>query len=186
MKRQNDVFLLVGQRGSGKSHYGKRLIEADPKLQVISRDEILIRRYGSVHTDPYSGAGYYAYEIMDRLLRRKLATQTRARLLLDCWTGDSRERKNLLKKLRYYGADRVVALYFITPLTIVENWFWSKPGIAKIGEIRTRQGEGLSFFSENAPRHDHELFHELAAKIDSDGFDEVVRINPQKELVVLT
>lgn len=185
MKKQNSVFLLVGQRGSGKSHYGKRLIEARPELQAISRDEILIRHFGSVHTDPYSGAGHYAYEIMDRLVRRKLATQTGLNILLDCWTGDSRERKSLLHKLRRYGTNRVVALYFITPLKMVETWFWQKPGIAKMSEMRNRQGEGLSFFSENAPRHDHEIFHQLASSIDADGFDEVMRIDPQKELVVL-
>ncbi len=182
---KNNVFLLVGQRGSGKSYYGKRLVENHPELTVVSRDEILVRRFGSVHTDPYSGAGYYAQEILYRLLRRKLGTQTNVKLLLDCWTRDSRERKNLLRKLRSYGANRVVALYFVTPLKTVETWFWQKPGIAKIRDMKNHQGERLSFFSDDAPRHDHELFHKLASKIDSDGFDKVMRIDPTKKLVVL-
>jgi len=186
LKKEKIVFLLIGQRGSGKSHYGRRLVEACPEIKAISRDEIIIRRFGSIHNDPYTGAVYYAYEIMDRLLRRKLTTQTEVKLLLDCWTGDSRERKSLLKKLRQYGANHVVALYFITPLEVVETWFWQKSGIAKIGEIRNRQGEGLSFFPEDAPRHDHELFHRLASKIDSDGFDKVIRIDPLKRLIELT
>lgn len=51
-------------------------MKADPELNVISRDEIFVRLPGSVHTDSYSGAGHRVYGIMERLLRRKLATQT--------------------------------------------------------------------------------------------------------------
>ena len=186
MKKPNTVFVLVGQRGSGKSHYGSRLLEATPEMQGVSRDEILIRLFGSVYTSAYSGANTYALHVMHRLLSRKLSTQSGITLLLDCWTGSSGERERLLQKLREYGADNVVALYFVTPLEVVEEWFWKKPGIAKSGDRKNPHNEDVIFFSENAPRHDHGLFHELAEHIDSDGFDEVIRVNPTKELITLT
>ncbi|MDP2934794.1 MAG: AAA family ATPase [bacterium] len=185
MEKNNTVYLLIGQRGSGKSHYARRIIENQPGLSAVSRDEILLRFFGSVDTNPYTGAQYLAQEIMHRLLRRKLSTQTGLRLILDAWTGESRERKLLISRLRQHGATRVVALYFITPLETVNSWFWKKPGIAKMKEMKIRQEKGLLFFSEDAPAHDYKIFHECASRIDSNGFDKVIRINPQKELVVL-
>lgn len=183
MKEGNVVYLLVGQRGSGKSHYAKQLIEKQPELSAVSRDEILIRLCGSTHADPYSGVHFFAYQIMHRLLRRKLSTQKELSLILDMWTESSRDRKRLIRTLKEYGATRVVALYFTTPVEVVSSWFWKKPGIAKMKEMRTRQGEELIFFSEDAPARDHKLFHKLASHIDSDGFDEVIRIDPSTLLL---
>lgn len=103
---------------------------------------------------------------------------SKARVVLDVWNGDRIDRRSILKKLRKLGARRVVAWYFVTPVKFVEEWFWKKPGVAKINDMQKRQEEGLSFYSEDSPRRDHELFHELASGIGSDGFDKVVRINP--------
>ena len=186
MKKEKVVFVLIGQRGSGKSSYGTRLIKDQPELIPISRDEILVRRFGSVHTSPYSGSNQHVHVVIHRLLRRKLCTQTGISILLDTWTENSQQRKLLVKKLREYGANRIVALYFITPLEVVETWFWKKPGIAKMSEMSTRQGQGLSFFSENASARDYELFHKLASEINSDGFDKVVRIDPREKLIILS
>jgi len=185
MEKDNTVYLLVGQRGSGKSHYARRLIENQPGLSIVSRDRILLRLFGSVDTNPYTGEQYFAQIVMHRLLRRKLSTQTGLRLILDTWTAGSKERKPLVRKLRQYGATRVVALYFITPLETVNLWFWQKPGVAKIEEMKTQQGKGLVFFSEDAPAHNYEVFHKYASRIDSDGFDEVIKVDPKKELIAL-
>jgi predicted kinase len=174
----NHVCLLVGPRGSGKSHYAKRLQESYPGLVIISRDEILIRKFGSIHTSPYTGEQWYAMELMHRLLRRRLCLNKDTTILLDCWTGDHDERRELVQQLRGYGAARVTALYFMTPLELVDSWFWLKPGIAKIGE-KTKPGEeGLVYYSPQTPSHDYQTFHRLASTIDSDGFDQVIRINP--------
>jgi len=181
----NVVYLLVGQRGSGKSQYCERLSKAQPEFSVISRDEILIRLFGSTDTDPHGGEQHMARCTMGRLLRRKLSTKRGLALILDAWTGGSRERQMLIENLRGYGADRIVALYFITSLETVNAWFWKKPGIAKFKEMAARRGQGLSFFSEDAPAHDYELFHRHARDIDEDGFDEVIRIDPEKELITL-
>lgn len=179
------VYLLVGQRGSGKSSYGKKLMDQYPDLKAISRDEILIRLLGSVNTDPYSGGIYFAYEIMYKLISRRLKDPFTTKLILDAWTTDSNSRKQLIKKLREYGASKIIALYFVTPLNLVEKWFWKKPGIAKISEMGKRKDKDVVFFPEYAPKHDYEVFHKSASDIESDGFDQVIKINPTKNLISL-
>ena len=86
------VYLLVGQRGSGKSSYAKRLLANQPELSHISRDEILVRKFGSTDTNPYGGAQWYALEVMHRLLRFVLRTRPMTKIILECWTGDSEGR----------------------------------------------------------------------------------------------
>ena len=185
MQTDNTVYLLVGPRGSGKSHYTKDLVLRNPSLSVVSRDEILIRRFGSTDTDPYSGCQYYVREIMYRLLRQKLSMKTGVRLVLDTWTGSRDERRDVIARLRRCGATRIIALYLITPVESVKEWFWLKPGIAKIGEMSKKQGQGFVFFCEDAPERDYTLFHKLAKGIDSDGFDKVVRVNPLEPIIEL-
>lgn len=183
--KDNIVYLLVGQRGSGKSYYSERLIKQQSGLSIVSRDKILIRLFGSIYTNFYTGGVYCAQEIMMRLLRRKLTLQTGLRLILDVWTGESRERKILVRKLRECGATRVVALYFLTPLEVVQVWFWQKPEVARIKEMNDSQRKGRVFFSEDAPERDYLIFHKLASDIDSDGFDEVLKIDPREAPILL-
>ena len=179
------VYLLVGQRGAGKSCYAKRLLANQPELLLISRDEILVRKFGSTDTNPYGGAQWYALEVMHRLLRFVFRTRPRVRIVLDCWTENSKGRTSLVRKLREYGATQVVALYFVTPREVVNSWFWLKPGIAKMEEMGTRGGENLVYFSADAPSRDYDAFHRLARHINSNGFDEVIRIDPRTEHIPL-
>lgn len=179
------VYLLVGQRGAGKSDYAKRLLANQPELSLISRDEILVRKFGSTDTDPYGGMQWYALEIMHRLLSFVLRTRPKVKIVLDCWTEDSKGRALLVQKLREYGATRVVALYFVTPREIVNSWFWLKPGIAKMEEMGTRNGENLVYFLADTPLRDYDVFHRLARHINSDGFDQVIRIDPRTEPIIL-
>jgi hypothetical protein len=182
---QNCIYLLVGQRGAGKTSYAKRLIESQPEFHLMSRDDILVRKFGTADTDPDDGTQEHAAALLLRLVRFKLSTGQADRLILDMWTERSGERKRLVELLRKYGASRVVALYFVTPVELVNLWFWLKPGVAKSEERRTRRGQGLLFFPSDGPARDYELFHQLARDIDSDGFDEVIRVDPRKELIVL-
>ncbi|HBV01585.1 MAG TPA: hypothetical protein DEF00_04355 [Candidatus Taylorbacteria bacterium] len=184
-KNDNVIYLLVGPRASGKSHYIQRLSAEQPGISVVSRDEILIRHFGSTDTSPYDGSHRFVRDIMYRLLRRKLSTRTGMRLVLETWTGDSMDRYKVMSRLREYGATRIVALYLVTPVECVKKWFWLKPGIARIGEMSHRQGQNLTFYSEDAPAHDYALYHKLALGIDSEGFDQVVRVNPTGPLVIL-
>jgi hypothetical protein len=181
----NCVYLLVGQQGAGKSEYARRLIKQHPELFFVSRDEILMKEFGTVFLDSYSGGHVYAYELMYRLLQDTLSAQRGITMILDTWTGDRNDREHLIARLREYGADRVAALYFVTPLPLVELWFWQKPGVAKISEMRAHQGEGFTFFCEDAPKRDYQMFHKLAKDIDLEGFDEVIRIDPSQELITI-
>ncbi|TSC81496.1 MAG: hypothetical protein G01um101420_968 [Parcubacteria group bacterium Gr01-1014_20] len=179
------VYLLVGQRGSGKSSYAKRLLANQPELLLISRDEILVHKFGSTDTNPYGGAQWYVLEIMHRFLRFVLRTRPMAKIILDCWTEDSKDRASLVQKLREYGATRVTALYFVTSREVVNSWFWLKPGIAKMEEMGKHDGENLVYFSADAPSRDYDTFHRLARHINSDGFDQVIRIDPRTEPIML-
>jgi hypothetical protein len=119
------------------------------------------------------------------MLRQYLSDEAGRRIVLDIWNGTSEERKGLIAASRSYGAEEVIALYFVTPVEYVEQWFWLKPGVAKSSEWKEKQGQGYVFFCKDAPRNDHQLFHEFAAGIDSDGFDRVLIVNPlQQELSV--
>lgn len=181
----NTVYLLVGQRGAGKTHYGARLIESQPELIPINRDEILVRLFRTVHPESYSGEHHLALYIMKRLIRRKLSTRKGVKIILDTWTESSWERKSMIKQLREFGANRIIALYFITPVELVNIWFWQKPGIGRMNEMMEREGQGLVFYPENAPMHDHAIFHEQASGIGADGFDAVIRIDPCAPLITL-
>lgn len=177
-EEMKEVFLTVGPRAAGKSSFCRQAIERDPSLGFVSRDDILVGIFGKTMLDPYSGGHGYAEEVLWKTVERSLGTAPDVRLLLDMWNGSSRERRDILRRLRELEVERVVAWYFVTPVERVEEWFWNKPGIAKWSEMYTRKGEGLAFYQDDAPRRDYELFHRLAAHIDEDGFDEVVRINP--------
>ncbi len=172
-----EAIVTVGTRGAGKSSFCEKAIAFDPSIVKVSRDEILLEMFGSTYRDPYVGNHGPAYDKMWRAVKKHLKA-SESKMILDLWNGDSNDRHHIIRKLREFGADRVVAWYFITPVELVEEWFWRKPGIAKSGEMRNHQGKELVFYSKDAPRRDHELFHQLAANIYSDDFDGVIRINP--------
>jgi hypothetical protein len=178
------VFLTVGPRGAGKSHYCKNVLVQNCGMVFVSRDEIMMQRYGTVHT-PYGAGHPEALETVRALLHQHLSGDAGRDIVLDVWNGTSKERKELIAVSRSYGAEEVIALYFVTPVEYVERWFWLKPGVAKASEWKMRQGQECVFFSKDAPRNDYELFHEWATDIDSDGFDRVLIVNPlQQELSV--
>ncbi len=172
-----EVIVTVGTRGSGKSTFCEKALALDPSFVEVSRDKILLKVFNGTYLDPYGGGHFFASEKMWAEVTKHLFSPD-LKMILDTWNGDRHDRWLIARKLRDLGADRVVAWYFTTPVETVEEWFWQKPGIAKSSEMLARQGQGLVFFSEDAPRRDHEMFHRLAAEIDTEGFDEVVRINP--------
>ncbi len=173
-----EVILPVGPQGSGKSLFCENAVVLDSNLVLISRDKILMELFGSVFLDSYSGGHYYASGVMWKKVRKHIRLTPEFRIILDTWNGTRQERAAIIQRLRKLGVKRVVAWYFVTPVETVSEWFWKKPEVAKLSDMRNRQGQNLTFFSDNAPIHDHALFHEWASKIDSEGFDEVVWINP--------
>lgn len=181
----NTVYLLVGQRGSGKSHLADQILKKQPAVSLISRDMILVELFGSTSLSPYSNAHGEALYIMFEQLQKVLQDKT-STIILDCWTGHSQERQRLIEKLKSFGVTRIIALYFKTPLELVNEWFWLKPNIAKITEMKEKQDQGFSFFSVQAPARDYELFHMYAENISHDGFDEVIIIeDPRNTSITL-
>lgn len=171
------VYLLVGQRGSGKSTFASTVKKQHPEVLFLNRDDILIEMFGSVHPDAYSGGHFVAIKELYCRFTQITANQDESKTLLECFTGSFFERQVLIRDLRANGATKVIALYFVTPVELVRQWFWQKPGIAKMGDQKKR-GQDVVYYSENAPSHDFEAFHDLARKIDINGFDEVIRIDP--------
>jgi hypothetical protein len=182
---QSQVYLLVGPRAAGKSHYATRLYEANPQAILISRDEILMREFGTIYGNGYTGEHVYAVEMMYRQLQEQLRQPQPTTIILDCWTGDSHDRIRLVRKLRDMGAKRVLALFFVTPLQHVSTWFWLKPEIARMDQMGKISGEGIAYFSPEAPANLYRVFHHFAMDIDADGFDEVIRVHPVMKLIRL-
>lgn len=172
-----EIIVTVGTRASGKSTFCKKAVEADPSIIYISRDEILLELFGSTSLGSYSGGHTHAYDKIWETTKNHLIPKV-VRIILDVWNENTEDRRWIIKRLRKHKVDQITAWYFTTPIRFVEEWFWLKPNIAKMSEIINLQGQGFTFYSKDAPRQDHRLFHQLAKDIDSDGFDEVIRINP--------
>ncbi|MCC7356203.1 MAG: AAA family ATPase [Candidatus Doudnabacteria bacterium] len=173
-----EVILTVGPRASGKSSFCERVVAVDSDIVLISRDNLIIELCGKTDLDPYSDGHRNALGMMWKMLEENLRTNSRTRIILDTWNGSSGDRTSIISRLDKLGASRISAWYFTTSIEYVSEWFWQKPGIAKMSEMRTRQHENLSFFREDEVRRSYELFHQLAKKIDRDGFHEVTRLDP--------
>lgn len=183
------AIVCVGPRASGKSSFCEKVSTCHPTIPVVSRDQLLIEQFGSIHLNTYSGAHEYAMELLWQRVQSVVEVNLHPLLILDVWNGSSKERIRIVRKLRDLGIDKVTAWYFTTPVEQVIEWFWKKPGIAKTSEMHTRKGENLSYYSETAPARDYELFHRYARNINSDGFDEIIEINPlliQPEQIFVT
>lgn len=170
--------VVVGPRASGKSTFCEEAIIVEPTIVLISLDKLLIEMFGRTHFDAYSGGGYAGLERMWQLVGEEVQSSPDSRIILDAWNGSSGDRSAMIRKLRNLGVSYIEAWYFLTPVEKVVEWFWMKPGIAKMSEMNRREDEGLVFYGEDAPRRDYQVFHRLAEKIDSDGFDRIIRINP--------
>lgn len=186
MNPNKHIFVLVGQRASGKSTYATKLVGRQPELQLISRDELLLKEFGKIDCDHYCGNLEWGEDETWRLLKEALSADTDIKLILDHWTWTSLDRKKMIEALRDLGATAVTALYFKTPAETVSQWFWLKPKIAKSSEMkRIGFDQGYTFYMEDAPIRDHVNFHRLAETIESDGFDSVLEIDPLSDLVTL-
>jgi len=174
-----EVILTAGPRGSGKSTFCEKAIELEPSIIYVSRDKVITDIFGTDTLDPYTGAQEHAIKKMWEVVESILQSSEDVQLLFDTWNGFPSQRTFIIDKLREMGADRVVAWYFVTPVETVDRWFWQKPNIAKMSEMRTRREEKLHWWPDDGPRNDFKLYHEQALHIDENGFDEVVRINAE-------
>jgi AAA domain len=178
LENRKVIYLTVGPRGAGKSEYCDRFLRARKDFLLISRDKILMSMSGSVHTSPYEGGSEAAEHSMRQQILMALGREEPVNILLDAWTGYRSERERLIRDFRQWGTDEIVALFFVTTVKYVSQWFWMKPGIAKSGDRSRWNEKGVVYFGEDSPARDFELFHQHAANITEEGFDRVIFVNP--------
>lgn len=161
------VYLTSGPRGSGKSEYVKSLAEYIPNVIVVSRDEILISLFGKTSLNPYHEEHEHAFSHMFGILKEYLSEYHPAEIIiLDCWNGYSSERKELIKKLKDRGANKVSCIFFNISEDLCVEWYKQKP------DTRTD-----SLYYEHFASRDYEHYYHHAKNIDEDGFDEIITIN---------
>lgn len=161
------IYLTSGPRGAGKSRYVDTLKKSQPEITVISRDKIFLEKFGRSSFDRDTGEFEIAWQIFREKTKLIISTASKdSKIVLDCWNGRSRERQNVIKMLREWGADMVVCLYFITSYDTCLHWFMKKSD-------KERAGLG-----KDSVDRDYKLYHHYAHDIDEDGFDIIRRINP--------
>lgn len=157
------VILTSGPRGSGKSSFVKKIIEENPHVKHLNRDEFYIKEFGSTSLDPYGGSQIAAEMFRDHL-KIFMKQITEGKIILDCWNGFYRDRQYLINLLLECNVDKVFCWQFVTPLNVCMKWFFQK--------------EDSKGYSESGYRRDYNLYHEKATNIDENGFSSVIRINP--------
>ena len=157
------VILTSGPRGAGKSRYCKTIVQQSPEIIIVSRDDVLMELFGKTSLNPYDGSMHYGYDVYWKRIQEILKLDNYF-LIMDCWNGTSGERINTIRTLRMSGVEQVICWQFITPLQDCLKWFFQK--------------EDSRGYIESGIRRDYALYHELAASIEEDGFDSVVKINP--------
>ncbi|MBT6734981.1 AAA family ATPase [Candidatus Woesearchaeota archaeon] len=161
MKR---IILTSGPRGAGKSTYVRNFLEKNPRVKGISRDDLLIELFGKTSLNPYTGGHEYAYRIFFNRIKNSLNNASDLDLIVDCWNGYPKGRKDMVEQFKDYGADRILCWKFITPLDVCLNWFFKK--------------EDSRSYSKSGIERDYELYHEKSKNISKENFDNVYLINP--------
>lgn len=169
MKR---VVLTIGPQYAGKSTFCEKVVAAFPEVALASRDKILMRLFGKVYLDAYSGGHYAAWDELWKEVAHHLGELFDKTLILDAWNGAPEERRNIVQKLRAMGATRVDGWHFVTPLETCIEWMSCRDPIViknKWSELR-RDARAESY------SRTHKAF--CAVQIEKEGvFDSVRRIN---------
>ncbi len=84
-------------------------------------------------------------------------------IILDFWNRTSAGRINTIHTLRETGFDKVICWYFTTPLEICNTWIQRK--------------NDSEYISASFYKSDYLKFHQCAASVFTDGFDEVITID---------
>lgn len=176
MKR---AILTVGPQYAGKSTFCKRATKAFPHVLYVSRDEILVRVFGSTCLSPYTNDHEVGLGIMWNQIHEQLRRLDEFMLILDAWNGFPREREEMVQKLRRCGAERVDAWYFITPVEQCVEWSIKRqpppapnPGASKI--VR----DALNKSRKQGVEHDHRLFHSKQVAMDT-CFNNISCVDPR-------
>lgn len=158
------AIVTCGPRGAGKTTYCQK-IKCD-NTELISRDEIATTLYGKTWFNPF-------FEFMESCnVQEKFFEQATEKAnqkditILDIWNPTKHHRAMIINKIKLAGFDRVICWYFTTPLDKCVEWFFQKDDV-KIGG-----------YTQKECIYDFHEFHKNAQSIYTDGFDEVVEINP--------
>lgn len=116
------------------------------------------------------------WEILTEQLKKK-----DIKIILDCWNGFARERREITAKLRELKTDRIEAWYFVTPEKTCIEWLLAKGTIEL--SVKPDKNFGLTEAFQQmhieSLRHDYQLYHRQSVN-RRQGFDAIRKINPLK------
>lgn len=121
MKR---VILTIGPQYAGKSTFCENVLKKYPGTHCVSRDKILIRMFGTVWLNTYSGGHFAAWAALWEEVENYVQSlgDKPGTLILDAWNAHREEREGIVTKLRGMGATRVDGWYFKTLLATCTEW----------------------------------------------------------------
>lgn len=161
------AIVPIGPRGAGKTTYCKKTVLADSGTSLVVRDEIALARFGKTSFD--QNTEFYEDMFVGALFwnATRVEIQKNNIVILDTWSSDERDRKIIIKSAKQIGFHRVICWYFTTPPQQVFNWYRQKKDIKLVN------------CSEDLYRLlVYQRYHKNASGIYTDGFDEVIEINP--------
>jgi len=169
MKR---VVLTIGPQYAGKSTFSEQVVKAYSEVILASRDKVLMRLFGKVYLDSYSGGHYAAWDELWKEVDGHLQQLSNVTLILDAWNGPPEDRRPIVEKLRAMGVDRVEAWHFVTPLETCIKWMEKREPI----KIKNKWSELRRDTRIESYSRIHKAF--CAVRIEKEGwFDSVRRIN---------
>ena len=167
------VIMTVGPQGAGKTTFCEKAVVANPDIKLISVDTFFMEKFGKLGFDPYTGEVHYAWDCFWGHLAECVASMgSKATVLLDCWNPTKGARNRIRERLESYGAERVVAWYFVTTTQTCGRWFGARE--------HARRRTSLDLLQEMSSRNAR-IFHKDAEDVRQGvGFDAVHFIDPQQ------
>lgn len=172
------AVLTVGPQGSGKSTFCEKVIAANPHVQLVSRDKILIEMFGTFRFDGYSGQYKEGWEELWKRVKTALRKDD-ALVIVDAWNDDALSRVKITHTLRRFGADLLAAWLFSVPQEVHTEWLFAR---WKQENPSPEKSSAFREMSDKARRDSfrrHHQFFEESPVTDTEDFDFIRIINPQ-------
>ena len=110
------LILLIGLPGSGKSSLAQQMLEANPKLLLISTDRIREKLFGN---EAIQGPWFLVWQEVDRQFRQAVVPLSRAvapAAIYDATNAQRRHRREALALARATGFTHITGLWVDTPV----------------------------------------------------------------------